>query len=89
MRIKKGFKLRTICGENIIVPEGIDNVNFRSIISLNESSAFLWESIIDKDFSKSTLINLLTSEYEVDEATAKNDVDKLVAKMLSTGLIEE
>ena len=89
MRIKKGFKLRTICGENIIVPEGIDNVNFRSIISLNESSAFLWESIIDKDFSKSTLINLLTSEYEVDEATAKNDVDKLVAKMLATGLIEE
>jgi hypothetical protein len=89
MRIKKGFKLRTICGENIIVPEGIDNVNFRSIISLNESSAFLWESIIDKDFSKSTLIDLLTSEYEVDEATAKNDVDKLVAKMLSTGLIEE
>jgi hypothetical protein len=56
---------------------------------LNESSAFLWESIIDKDFSKSTLIDLLTSEYEVDEATAKNDVDKLVAKMLSTGLIEE
>jgi len=89
MRIKKGFKLRTICGENIIVPEGIDNVNFRSIISLNESSAFLWESIIDKDFSKSTLIDLLTSEYEVDEATAKNDVDKLVAKMLATGLIEE
>ena len=89
MRIKKGFKLRTICGENIIVPEGIDNVNFRSIISLNESSAFLWESVIDKDFSKSTLIDLLTSEYEVDEATAKNDVDKLVAKMLSTGLIEE
>lgn len=89
MRIKKGFKLRTICGENIIVPEGIDNVNFRSIISLNESSAFLWESIIEKDFSKSTLIDLLTSEYEVDEATAKNDVDKLVAKMLATGLIEE
>ena len=89
MRIKKGFKLRTICGENIIVPEGIDNVNFRSIISLNESSVFLWESIIDKDFSKSTLIDLLTSEYEVDEATAKNDVDKLVAKMLATGLIEE
>ena len=89
MRIKKGFKLRTICGENIVVPEGIDNVNFRSIISLNESSAFLWESIIDKDFSKSTLIDLLTSEYEVDEATAKNDVDKLVAKMLATGLIEE
>ena len=88
MRIKKGFKLRTICGENIIVPEGIDNVNFRSIISLNESSAFLWESIIDKDFSKSTLIDLLTSEYEVDEATARQDVATMLQQWTEAGMLE-
>ena len=28
MRIKKGFILRTVCGENVIVGEGLDAINF-------------------------------------------------------------
>ena len=49
MRAKKGFKLRNICGENIIVAEGKENIDFTNIISMNETSAFLWEQIEQKD----------------------------------------
>ena len=35
MKIKKGFVLRDICGENIIVAEGKENIDFTKIISMN------------------------------------------------------
>ena len=36
MKQKKGFVLRTVCGENVIVGEGLETVNFGKLISLNE-----------------------------------------------------
>ena len=46
MKAKKGFKLRNVCGEHVIVAEGIDNVDFTNIISMNESSAYLWNCLL-------------------------------------------
>lgn len=41
MKKKSGFVLRQVCGENIIVAEGKENIDFSSIIAMNESSAYL------------------------------------------------
>lgn len=88
MKTKKGFNLRTICGENIIVGEGIENIDFSRIISMNESAAYLWSHIKDTDFDEDTLVKLLLDEYEVDEATARADVHTLIQKWLEAGIIE-
>lgn len=89
MKTKKGFNLRTVCGENIIVAEGISNIDFSRIISLNESAAYLWKNIQGKDFDSTTLKNLLTDEYEVDEKTAQQDAETLVEQWKNAGLIED
>ena len=39
MKAKTGFSLRTVCGENIRVAEGGENIDFSNIISMNERSA--------------------------------------------------
>ena len=44
MKTKKGFNIRNVCGENIIVAEGKENIDFSNIISMNESSAYLWKN---------------------------------------------
>lgn len=89
MKAKKGFKLREICGENIIVADGIENIDFSSIISMNESSAYLWQAIQDKEqFSTEELAVLLTEQYEVDEATALADSQMLVDQWLKAGIID-
>jgi len=89
MKAKKGFKLREICGENIIVADGIENIDFSSIISMNESSAYLWKAIQDKEqFSTEELAALLTEQYEVDEATALADSQMLVDQWLKAGIID-
>ena len=66
MRIKKGFELRDVCGEHIIVAYGIENIDFNKVISLNESATYLWKNVVDKDFDVETMASLLQQEYEVD-----------------------
>ena len=87
MKTKKGFNLRQVCGENVIVAEGAENIDFSSIISMNESSAYLWNSIQGKEFDKNNLVELLTQEYEVDADTAAKDVEALVAQWMKAGII--
>ena len=88
MKAKKGFNLRTVCGEQIIVAEGKENIDFSNIISMNESSAYLWNEIADKEFTPDDLAKLLLDRYEVDEATAKADAEKLAAQWIKAGIAE-
>ena len=89
MKTKKGFNLRTVCGENIIVAEGLDNIDFSRIINLNERADFLWKNIQEKDFDVDMLTDLLTEEYDVDEATARQDIEKLIDEWDKAGLIDK
>lgn len=88
MKAKPGFNLRVVCGENIIVAEGEENIDFSNIISMNESSAYLWKNVQGKEFSHDDLVELLTAEYDVDEATAMKDVKVLTDLWLQAGIIE-
>jgi len=38
MRIKKGFVLREVCGERVIVGEGLGAINFGKLLALNETA---------------------------------------------------
>lgn len=88
MKTKKGFKLRSICGENVIVAEGIENIDFSKIISMNESAAYLWQNIEGKEFTEEELVDLLTAEYEVDKATARQDVATMLQQWTEAGMLE-
>ena len=55
MRTKKGFKLREVCGEKILLAEGVENIDFSDIISMNASSAYLWEQVDGKDCSRNNM----------------------------------
>ena len=73
MKIKKGFELRDICGEKVIIASGIENIDFNKMISLNESAAYLWQQVSDKTFDADLLAQLLEAAYDVDHATATTD----------------
>lgn len=89
MKKKPGFALRSVCGEQFLIAEGLSNIDFSKLIALNESSAYLWNAVADdEEFTIDSLTALLLEEYEVDESTARNDVKALVASMLEAGVIE-
>lgn len=88
MKAKTGFNLRNVCGEQVIVAEGRENIDFSNIISMNETSAYLWNAIQDKDFTVDDLVKLLTQEYDVDEQTARKDAQTLADQWLEAGICE-
>ena len=88
MKAKKGFNLRTVCNEQIIVAEGEANIDFCNIISMNESSAYLWEEIAGIDFTPEILAKLLLERYEVSEDTAMNDAKNISEQWMKAGIIE-
>lgn len=88
MRIKKGFELRNVCGENVIIACGMENIDFSKVICLNDTAAFLWKAAEGKDFDAETLADELEKEYDVDCETALADVKATLSKWKETGIVE-
>lgn len=89
MKIRKGMELRDVCGEKVVIAEGLENLDFSKMINLNESAAYLWQAVSGRDFSESELVDLLCAAYDVDRETATADVRSLVASWKDEGLIAE
>ena len=89
MKLKKGYRLRSLGQEFILVAEGLDAVDFSRMISMNESAAFLWKEVDGKDFDAEMLTSLLMDNYDITRETAQNDVAALLESWSAAGLIEE
>lgn len=88
MKINNDFELRDICGENIIIAHGLQNIDFTRIVRFNETATFLWHRMQDKeDFTVDDLVAALTNEYEVTPATALTDCAQLLAQWREAGFI--
>lgn len=89
MRIKKGFEMRQVCGEYVIVAFGEENIDFSKVINLNESAAIMWKAAeASSDFSAQTLADALVAEYEVEPDTALADAETMLQKWIEVGLVE-
>jgi hypothetical protein len=89
MKQKQGFVLRDVCGEHVIVGEGLGTIDFGKLISLNETAVWLWKKAGEMgDFDVDSLTAALCEEYEVEAATARQDVAKMVAQWQELGIVE-
>ena len=89
MRIKKDFVLREVCGENVIMGENLKAIDFRKILSLNESAAWLWkEAKAQGDFTVESLTARLCEEYDVTTEEARSSVADILEKWDKEGVIE-
>ena len=89
MKTKEGFVLREVCGEKVIVGEGLGTIDFGKLISLNETAAWLWKKAVEiGDFSIDSLTEALCEEYEVSTEKAREDVSQMVARWQEVGIVE-
>ena len=89
MKIVEGFRFRNIGQEHIVTGEGLAQINFNKMISLNDSAAFLWERIEGRDFSVQDLADALVEEYEIDAETALRDSEAIARKWIEAGIVAE
>lgn len=89
MKAKPGFYLREICGQNIIVAEGEQNIDFSQLIVMNESASLLWRELEPRPaFTLDDMVKVLTDNYDVDRDTALADSTVVAASWGRTGIIE-
>lgn len=88
MKIKKGFELQNICGEDVVIATGIENIDFSKLITLNESGAFLFAKVADTTFDAQQLAVLLCEEYEVSSEQAAADAEEFCRTMIEAGIAE-
>ncbi len=88
MKLKSGFVLEEVGGTYLAVAVGKRAEEFRVLIKLNSTGAFLWEQIAERDMTESELAASLIREYEIDEPTAHHDVSVFVSSLEKGGLLE-
>lgn len=89
MRTKKGFRLRELGGDYILIGESAELVNFNNIISFNEAAAYLWQQVQGREFDVETLTQLLLAEYEVEENIAREDAQATIDDWKEIGIVVE
>ena len=87
MKTKKGYRMRPLGKEYILVAEGLEVENANQMISMNATAAFLWEAVEGKDFYAKTLAQLLVDEYGIDIEAAKKYVTPLLQTWEKAGII--
>ena len=58
MKTKKGYRLRQLGKEYILVAEGLEVMGANQMISMNETAAFLWKAVEGKTFDTEALAKL-------------------------------
>ena len=79
MKLKDGFILREIAGENVVVPTA-DTLDLNMMITLNDTGCTLWKRL-EQEAELADLTAALLAEYDVDEKTAAAAAEQFVAEL--------
>ena len=88
MKIKKGFIVRKIGGQNVAVAIGEASKTFNGMIKLNDTGRIIWD-MLSEGKSESDIVGRFVSEYDVDEASAQKDVSAFVEALRGADILEQ
>lgn len=86
MKIEKGFVLREIAGDYIIIPTGKNALKFNGLITVNEVGVDLW-NMLQEDVTQEQLVQGILDTYEVEENVARDDIQEFLDKLDSAGIL--
>lgn len=87
MKIKENFVLRELCGSFVVVAVGEQTLNFKGLIKLNETGAFLWKNMAEKDVTEEALLQAMLAEYDVEKDVAQTDIKEFVDLLKEADLL--
>lgn len=88
MKIKQGYKVRDIAGENVVIMQGKVGVDMTRIITFNDSALLLWNELLGKDFELADAVRILTDNYDVAADVAECDARAWIGRLEECHLLE-
>ena len=86
MKVQKDFALREIAGDYVIIPTGKTAAGSDGLITVNEVGADLWE-MLQSDVSFEDLVCGILDIYDVDETTAREDIQEFLDTLIRGGIL--
>lgn len=87
MKIKKELCLRNIGGDDILVPVGKTVDEYNGLFFLSPVGALVYRGI-NNGLNEDEILSSVLEEFEVDEKTAKNDVNAFIDQLKEFGIVE-
>ena len=85
MKLKDGFILREVAGQTVVLSTGKE-LDLNTMITLNETGAYLWE-LMEKEQTVESLVKAMLDRYDVSKEQAEEDVKSFLLKLEETGAI--
>lgn len=87
MKLKEGFVLRQVGGAYVVVAVGLQTLDFKGMIRLNETGAFLWKQLAEAECTEESLVAAMTGEYDVDSKKAATHVAAFIQSLKESDLL--
>ena len=87
MKLDKGFMMRTIIDETILVPIGNKVLDFRALINLTPVGVFIC-SELNEDRTYQAVLECIIKEYDVDEDIARQDLTEFLDQLADFKALE-
>ncbi len=86
MRTKKGFVLREVGGQTVVIATGEASENFHGMVKLNPVGKEIWKGV-SVGLSEEEVAGRLTQIYKVDMDTAMADTKDFINQMKENGFL--
>ena len=87
MQINPQYKVRNVVDENVVMVQGKNAGDMTTVVALNDTSLFLWNSLSGREFELSDVVSLLTEKYDVEIERATSDAESWIDTMRQNSLI--
>lgn len=86
MRIKNGFVLREVAGQNMVIATGEASKDFHGMIKLNNTGKDIWQGM-QEGLSECEIAKSLQEKYQIDGEKALEDTKEFIKKMMEMGFV--
>ena len=86
MRIKKGFVLREVAGQIMVIATGVASKDFHGMIKLNATGKAIWLGLQD-GLSEEQIVVRLQEQFDVEADKASQDTRAFMKQMEEMGFL--
>ena len=87
MKIKKGFVMREVAGQSVIIAVGAAAKSYNGMIKLNDTAKIAWKCL-ENGCEIDDMVNAIIDEYDVDKETVKKDMEKFIEALEGANILE-
>lgn len=85
--MKKGFVLREVAGQFMVIATGEASRQFHGMIRLNQTGKEIWQGLSD-GLTEEEIAGKLVQSYGIEKSQAAEDVRNMIRQMTEEGFLQ-